>query len=104
MPLADPLDPHGEDVQWDKWIWCAIAVAAEIAGGTYMKTARGFASRRDTALAFLTTNACVVSLIVFLGSIELSVGWAIYTAVQFCGVVLVGVFFGGERMSVWKAL
>lgn len=87
-----------------KWTWCFIAILAEIAGGHYMKEARAFADRRRTFLAFFYCNVCCVALIFFLDNTELSIGWAIYTALQFCGVMFVSVAVSGERLTKWKTI
>jgi multidrug transporter EmrE-like cation transporter len=89
---------------WAKWTWCFIAIVAEIAGGHYMKEARAFADRRRAFLAFLYCNICCFALIYFLDNTDLSIGWAIYTALQFCGVMFIGVVHSGERLTKWKAI
>jgi len=90
--------------QTASYVWLGIAVVAEIVSGNYMKESSGFRDVKQTLLAFIWLNVTVSATIVFLNEVDLSIGWALYTAFEFTGVVAVGVALWGEPVNVFKVL
>jgi len=86
------------------YAWLVVAVITEIIAGNFMKTARGFEDGWHTFLAFFWVNICISATILFLTEIDLSIGWAIYTAFEFAGIVAAGVILWGEPLTASKII
>lgn len=81
----------------------ALAVVMEVAAGSEMKRARGFANRPAALRALALAWVCVACTIQLLSYGELSVVWAVYTLFELGGVTAAGVLVWGEAMTCFKA-
>merc|ERR1719217_529410 len=84
------------------WGVLALAVGFEVAGGIFMEQAKGFQNMNAAILAALCVQVCVVSTTLLLVHLDLSIGWALYTALEYLGIQTWGMFVLGESCPPWK--
>lgn len=86
------------------WLYLAIAVVFEIIVAMAAGKAAGFSDRRWTAVT-LAAGACgTYFLSLALLTLDVGVGYAIWTAVSGVGIVVLGALLLGQRLDARKAV
>lgn len=79
-----------------------LAINVEILAAGFMKASDGFKNVIHTLAAFVFCALTTGFTILLLSVVELSIGWAVFTALELTGTILVGVFYFGESFSIAK--
>lgn len=85
------------------WWLLAFAVALEVAGTTCMKLSEGLTRLWPSlgiVVFYLASFACVT---IALKHIDVSVAYAVWAGLGVVLITIVGVFFFGESMTLWRA-
>ena len=84
------------------WLFLAGAIALEVAGTTSMKLSEGFTRLVPSVLLFLFYAASFVALTFALRSIEVSVAYAVWSAVGTALIAGIGILYFGEAATFLK--
>ncbi len=84
------------------WVHLLLAIAFEIAGTTSMKLSNGFANLWPTVASFVCYGIAVGFLTLAVRSIDISVAYAIWSALGMVVIATIGIVFFGESAGVWK--
>lgn len=84
------------------WIYLLAAILFEISGTTCMKLSIGFQKPLPSIGIFVFYTASIVSLTIAVKVIDISVAYAIWCAIGTAVIVLIGVYFFGERMTMQR--
>jgi quaternary ammonium compound-resistance protein SugE len=86
------------------WVYLAIAVVFEVALAFAAGRADGFRNLRWTIATLVSGGIGTYFLSLALLSLDVGVGYAIWTSVSGIGIVVVGTLLFGQRLSWRKAL
>lgn len=86
------------------WIYLGIATVFEIIFAMSMKYSDGFTRLLPTAAIIVSTIGGITFLTLALKTLPVSVAYPIWTAIGTLGTVLLGFFFLGESLTLFKAL
>lgn len=84
------------------WIYLIIAIILEIFGTTMMKLSNGLTNIMPTIGMFTGYVLCFVFLSLALKTIEMSVAYAIWSAVGIILIAIIGIFFFHENINIAK--
>lgn len=85
------------------WLLLFTAIVFELCGTTAMKLSNGFTRPVPSVLLFVCYILCLVTLTFALKKIDLSVAYAIWSGLGTAAVVLMGVVFFKEPISLARA-
>lgn len=86
------------------WLWLGAACAFEIVFALATNATHGFTRLWPSVIAFTTATGGVVALSMCLRTLDVSVAYAIWTAVGAAGTAVGSAFLFGEALSTRKAL
>lgn len=86
------------------WIYLAIAVIFEVAVGIFAGKAAGFTRLGWTAATLISGAAGTFFLSLALLSMDVGVGYAIWTSVAGVGIVIFGALFFSQHLTIKKLL
>ena len=86
------------------WLFLAIAVVFEITVAISASKAAGFTNTRWTIATLVTGGIGTYFLSLALLTLEVGVGYAIWTSVAGVGIVVVGALFLQQRLTQMKLL
>ncbi len=86
------------------WLYLLAAIVLEVCGTTSMKLSRGFTVPGPTAAIFVFYAASIVCLTLAVHRIEISVAYAIWSAVGTALVAAIGVLWFREVASAPKLI
>ena len=81
------------------WIYLFAAIFFEISGTTCMKLSEGFQKPLPSVGIFIFYCASIVSLTLAVRTIDISIAYAIWSAVGVAIIALIGALFFGEQLS-----
>ena len=84
------------------WLYLSIAVVFEITVAISAGNAKGFTRLGWTAATLVSGAIATYFLSLALLTFDVGVGYAIWTSVAGVGVVILGVLFFGQRLSLRK--
>lgn len=84
------------------WILLAAAIAFEISGTTCMKLSGGFSKPLPTTGVFVFYVASIACLTLAVRVIDISVAYAIWSAVGIAVIAAIGVLAFGEQMTTQR--
>jgi small multidrug resistance pump len=86
------------------WLLLAAAILLEVAGTTSMKLSEGFTKPLPSLLLFVFYVASFSALTMALRSIEVSVAYAVWSAVGTALIATIGVLYFREALSLVKVV
>lgn len=86
------------------WIYLACAIFAEIIGTTMMKLSNGLTQLVPTICMFISYIISFALLSLALKEIEVSIAYAIWSAVGIVLISLIGIFFFQESAHISKII
>ena len=84
------------------WIWLFVAILLEVAATIFMKLSNGFTRLWPTVIMGLFYGISFVPLAIALKKMEVSVAYAVWSAVGTALVTMLGVFLFKETVSLSK--
>ncbi len=84
------------------WIYLILAIILEIFGTSMMKLSNGLTVLLPTAAMFAGYILCFVCLSLALKTIDMSVAYAIWSAVGIILIAIVGIIFFHENFTITK--
>lgn len=87
-----------------EWIYLILAIAFEISSTTLMKMSNGFTKILPTVGTFLGYIICFSFLSISLKKIDLSVAYAIWSAVGIFVLSAIGIFVFKESINILKVI
>ena len=84
------------------WIYLVVAILLEVSGTTCMKLSEGFSRFTPSLLVFLFYGGSLVFLTLTLKGIEVSIAYAVWSAVGTALIATVGIVWFGEGLSLLK--
>lgn len=86
------------------WLFLVSAILMEVAGTTFMKLSNGLSNWHYTAAMFASYIACFGLLAMSLKTIDVSIAYAIWSAVGIVLISMIGIFYFGENVNLLKVL
>lgn len=87
-----------------EWVYLFLAIAFEISATTLMKMSNGFTKILPTVGTFLGYIICFCFLSISLKKIDISVAYAIWSAVGIVVLSAIGIFVFKESINVLKVI
>ncbi|MEQ8659772.1 MAG: multidrug efflux SMR transporter [Gammaproteobacteria bacterium] len=84
------------------WVHLLLAIAFEIAGTTSMKLSNGFQNPWPTLAIFVCYGISIGFLTLAVRTIDISVAYAIWSALGMVVIATIGIVCFGESATVWK--
>lgn len=84
------------------WWYLLAAIGFEISGTTCMKLSAGFTKPLPSVGIFVFYTASIVCLTLAVRAIDISVAYAIWSAVGVAVIATIGVFVFGEQMTATR--
>lgn len=84
------------------WIWLFVAILLEVAATVFMKLSDGFSKLIPTLIMGLLYGISFFPLAIALKKMEVSVAYAVWSAVGTALVTMIGIFLFKETMSLMK--
>ena len=84
------------------WLYLLLAIILELFGTTMMKLSNGLTNIMPTIGMFTGYVLCFVFLSLALKTIEMSVAYAIWSAVGIILIAIIGIFFFHENINIAK--
>ena len=84
------------------WIWLFVAILLEVAATVFMKLSDGFSKLIPTLIMGLLYGISFFPLAIALKKMEVSVAYAVWSAVGTALVTMIGIFLFKETMSLTK--
>ncbi len=84
------------------WIYLLMAIFFEVSGTTCMKMSNGFQKPLPSIGIFVFYTASIISLTIAVKVIDISIAYAIWCALGSAAIVLIGVYFFGELMTIQR--
>lgn len=81
------------------WVYLVAAILFEVSGTTCVKLSEGFKYPLPSIGMFVFYMASVVSLAMAVKAIEISVAYAIWSAIGVGLIAIIGAFFFGEQLT-----
>ena len=86
------------------YLLLAVAIVLELVGTTFLKTSMGFTKLMPSLLCIVSYVVCFFAFSKALLSINLSVGYATWSAVGIIVSTLLSVFLFKESINVWGVI
>jgi len=86
------------------WIWLFVAILLEVAATVFMKLSDGFSKLVPTLIMGLLYGISFFPLAIALKKMDVSVVYAVWSAVGTVLVTMVGMFLFKETMSILKVV
>jgi small multidrug resistance pump len=86
------------------WLYLVIAIVFEVSGTTCMKLSKGFTKLVPSILLFAFYGLSFGAMTVALKRIEVSVAYAIWSALGTALIALIGILWFKESVSVLKTV
>src|SRR3954447_26690647 len=86
------------------WVWLFLAISLEVAATVFMKLSEGFTKIVPTVIMTALDVVSFVPLAIALKKMDVSVAYAVWSAVGTAMVTLVGVFLFKESVSALKVV
>lgn len=86
------------------WMWLFLAIVFEVAGTISMKFSAGFTHVIPSILVFIFYGICLVFLTLALKSIDVSIAYAIWSALGTVLVITAGIAWFKEPLTFIKAV
>ncbi len=86
------------------WIYLIAAILLEVFGTTMMKLSNGMSEITPTILMFLAYILCFASLSLSLKELDVSIVYAIWSAVGIICISAIGILFFHEHLSIAKVI
>jgi len=84
------------------WIWLFVAILLEVSATVFMKLSDGFSKLIPTLMMGLLYGISFFPLAIALKKMEVSVAYAVWSAVGTALVTMIGIFLFKETMSLMK--
>lgn len=84
------------------WIYLILAIILEIFGTSMMKLSNGLTVLLPTAAMFAGYILCFVCLSLALKTIDMSIAYAIWSAVGIILIAIIGIIFFHENFTITK--
>ena len=86
------------------WVYLLLAILFEVCGTTAMKVSDGFQHLLPSITIFVCYGISIACLTLAVRSIEISVAYAIWSAVGMTLIAIIGIVWFGESATLWKLL
>lgn len=86
------------------WLLLGLGIVLEVVGTACMKASAGLSRPGPSVLMFVFYGLSLSALSIAMRSIDLSVGYAVWSAAGTMLIVAIGVAWFGEPMSMTRAL
>jgi small multidrug resistance pump len=86
------------------WVFLVLAIVLEVSGTTCMKVAQGFTRLVPSVLMFVCYGLSIASLTLALKRIEVSVAYAVWSAVGTGLIAAIGIIWFRETMNLLKGI
>jgi small multidrug resistance pump len=86
------------------WLFLCLAILLEVAGITSMKLSQGFSKIQPSILIFLFYISSFAFLAQTLKYMEIGFAYAIWSALGTLLIVIIGICFFSEPITIYKAL
>ena len=86
------------------WLYLTLAIVFEVAGTTCMKLSAGFTKLAPSLLMWLFYGACFYFLTLTLKKVDVSVAYAIWSAVGTALIASVGILYFREPLTILKVV
>ena len=83
-------------------IYLIVAILLEVSGTTSMKLSRGFAEFWPSVAVFGFYGLSLVFLTLSISRIDISIAYAIWSALGTAVVATIGILWFGEAVTAWK--
>lgn len=84
------------------WIWLFVAILLEVAATVFMKFSDGFSKLVPTLIMGLLYGISFIPLAIALKKMEVSVAYAVWSAVGTALITVLGMFLFHEKLSMVK--
>lgn len=84
------------------WIWLFVAILLEVAATVFLKLSNGFSKLVPTLIMALLYGVSFFPLAIALKKMDVSVAYAVWSAVGTAMVTIMGMFLFHERISLVK--
>jgi small multidrug resistance pump len=84
------------------WIYLVVAILLEVSGTVSMKLSRGFTEPLPTVAIFVFYGLSIAFLTLAIQHIEISVAYAIWSALGTALVATIGILWFRELVTAWK--
>jgi small multidrug resistance pump len=84
------------------WVYLVAAIVFEVSGTTSMKLSRGFSELWPSVAVFVLYGLSVAFLTLSIQRIEISVAYAVWSALGTALVATIGIVHFGEAVTPWK--
>ena len=84
------------------WIWLFVAILLEVAATVFMKFSDGFSKLIPTLIMGLLYGISFIPLAIALKKMEVSVAYAVWSAVGTALITVLGMFLFHEKLSMVK--
>ena len=86
------------------WIYLILAILFEVTGTTSMKFADGFQNIIPSIVIYVCYGISIAFLTMAVRTIDISVAYAIWSAIGMVIIASIGVFWFNESATAWKIL
>ena len=86
------------------WVYLVVAILFEVSGTTSMKLSRGFSELWPSVAVFVLYGLSFVFLTLSIHRIDISIAYAIWSALGTALVATIGIVYFGEAVTAWKLL
>lgn len=86
------------------WVYLMLAILFEVCGTTAMKISDGFQHLWPSITIFVCYGISIACLTLAVRSIEISVAYAIWSAVGMILIATIGIVWFGESATLWKLI
>jgi len=86
------------------WVFLVLAILLEVSGTTCMKLAQGFTRLVPSVLMFVFYGMSLASLTLALKRIEVSVAYAVWSAVGTALIAAIGILWFRETLNLLKGI
>lgn len=87
---------------WTPWFYLTIAILFEVAGTASMKLSKGFAELAPSVAVFVFYFAAVAALVLALKRLELSIAYAVWSALGTAVTAVIGFAYFREPITAIK--
>ena len=84
------------------WVYLVVAILFEVSGTTSMKLSRGFSEFWPSVAVFVLYGLSIVFLTLSIHRIDISIAYAIWSALGTALVATIGIVHFGEAVTAWK--
>ena len=84
------------------WVYLVVAILFEVSGTTSMKLSRGFSELWPSVAVFVLYGLSFVFLTLSIHRIDISIAYAIWSALGTALVATIGIVYFGEAVTTWK--